>query len=735
LRPTTILVFVATFFASSAAFAVPIHVQTNEYTTSWWWGPAGGALNRELGDSVIDVPPGDFVVRVGWEGGFDGHVDASGNVSIRTPSGVGVDVGQNSLEFRPIRVEVRANGYETNYIAPGVGSTNGDSTIWVVPGTAGNYSINLDHDTPGASVRFTVSAEGLVTPVNDSRGDYSQSIDGGPQSLSFKTVAARIDPGAYTGSMRFVYDTEWYGARDLHFVKSTAMSLGFPYDRLRIEIAADGTITTALPGAATISGTTISLNTSPLHVEPGAYDSTYHVYRRLNEPYHVAGPMDFAVIRGLRWGIFLFSNRFVFDVAGDGSLSGRNPATFSYDGTTLRFNNVPITVDPGNFRFAWTTLFNQSNYPDRNLRFEGPQTFQLPPGTSWRFRLVEVSGWINVTIDDSGRIGSFSPAAAGDVSESTLRLRTVPIAIDPGAYVDRWFFLRGASVTEAWYGPTTFDVVPGLDYRISDPVGGYSPFFSVFEPCAASPSIVGTGNADYSISCDVGPADGDGDGVPDDADNCADVANPGQVDRDSDGTGDACDADIDGDGVENQNDNCAELPNSDQLDVDGDGIGDGCDSDTDGDSVPDEQDNCIFTSNTDQADSDGDQLGDACDADDDNDGILDASDNCPLVSNPTQSDVDSDAIGDACDADTDGDGVLNEHDVCAESPKSAPVDLRGCTGAQLIDLQCDRGGFATRGRYVSCVAKVSKTVRDAGLISQRDRARFIREAAKSNRGR
>ncbi|MEW5702233.1 MAG: FG-GAP-like repeat-containing protein [Candidatus Zixiibacteriota bacterium] len=56
----------------------------------------------------------------------------------------------------------------------------------------------------------------------------------------------------------------------------------------------------------------------------------------------------------------------------------------------------------------------------------------------------------------------------------------------------------------------------------------------------------------------------DGDGTPNDADNCPMTYNPSQSDGDGDGKGDVCD-------------NCPTQSNSDQLDSDGDGIGDACD--------------------------------------------------------------------------------------------------------------------------------------------------------------
>jgi uncharacterized repeat protein (TIGR01451 family) len=56
----------------------------------------------------------------------------------------------------------------------------------------------------------------------------------------------------------------------------------------------------------------------------------------------------------------------------------------------------------------------------------------------------------------------------------------------------------------------------------------------------------------------------DGDGIPDDNDNCPDIPNIVQNDYDNDGLGDVCD-------------NCPSDPNPKQLDRDGDGKGDECD--------------------------------------------------------------------------------------------------------------------------------------------------------------
>jgi hypothetical protein len=76
--------------------------------------------------------------------------------------------------------------------------------------------------------------------------------------------------------------------------------------------------------------------------------------------------------------------------------------------------------------------------------------------------------------------------------------------------------------------------------------------------------------------------DEDGDGVPDDVDNCTVVANPSQIDTDTDGCGNACDADYDQNGVTNATDflhfrkhylTTEAQPNWDpNVDMNGDGV-------------------------------------------------------------------------------------------------------------------------------------------------------------------
>ncbi len=208
--------------------------------------------------------------------------------------------------------------------------------------------------------------------------------------------------------------------------------------------------------------------------------------------------------------------------------------------------------------------------------------------------------------------------------------------------------------------------------------------------------------------------DFDGDGVPDDEDNCPETYNPDQLDDDEDTVGDACDncpeddnpeqTDTDGDGVGNICDNCPEIFNTDQSDFDSDGVGNVCDNcftsynpnqeDFDDDTWGDVCDNCPTDSNPNQFDNDSDQLGNACDncpddanpgqEDADDDDVGDLCDNCPDDANNDQANSDTDAFGDACDncpnnsnptqADGDGDDWGDACDNCPDDANPQQLD-------------------------------------------------------------
>ena len=126
------------------------------------------------------------------------------------------------------------------------------------------------------------------------------------------------------------------------------------------------------------------------------------------------------------------------------------------------------------------------------------------------------------------------------------------------------------------------------------------------------PTCTLTLSADTAVSVRFSADDGDGDGVPDGADNCPADSNADQMDTDSDGAGNVCDPDDDNDGVADGED-AFPLDPAESVDTDGDGIGDNADTDDDADTVADADDNCPWVANPSQSDRDGDGVGDACD--------------------------------------------------------------------------------------------------------------------------
>jgi len=151
-----------------------------------------------------------------------------------------------------------------------------------------------------------------------------------------------------------------------------------------------------------------------------------------------------------------------------------------------------------------------------------------------------------------------------------------------------------------------------------------------------------------------GPADEDGDGVPDSRDLCP--GTPDGVDVDGDG----CPFDDDSDGVANYMDDCPDTPAGAAVDANG------CPTDGDGDGVFDGIDQCSDTPAGATVDAEG------CPSDADGDGVYDGIDQCPDT--PAGATVNADG----CPMDSDGDGVYDGIDRCPGTPEGREVDAEGC---------------------------------------------------------
>jgi outer membrane protein OmpA-like peptidoglycan-associated protein len=130
-------------------------------------------------------------------------------------------------------------------------------------------------------------------------------------------------------------------------------------------------------------------------------------------------------------------------------------------------------------------------------------------------------------------------------------------------------------------------------------------------------------------------------------------------------------ADSDGDGIPDDVDQCPNEPE----DFDGFQDEDGCpDPDNDGDGILDVNDSCP----NDPEDIDGFQDEDGCpDPDNDGDGILDVDDHCPNEPGTPENN--------GCpDPDRDGDGVPDRVDNCPDEPGT--VENQGCQSPQLVTI-------------------------------------------------
>ena len=207
--------------------------------------------------------------------------------------------------------------------------------------------------------------------------------------------------------------------------------------------------------------------------------------------------------------------------------------------------------------------------------------------------------------------------------QQSLTSTTLVLPPNPGCPADTPAGLPcelSSTHTASFPATTVVELLGGLRWRISD---GLSLIVGGGAGLAGGPRQVALrGMVGLSWQAATkGSSDRDGDGIPDDKDECPDQPEDFDGQDDADG---CPDLDSDGDGIPDDKDRCPHEPE----DLDGYQDEDGCpDPDNDGDGIPDRLDQCPNA----PEDKDGVDDHDGCpDPDNDGDGIPDSKDRCPL---------------------------------------------------------------------------------------------------------
>jgi hypothetical protein len=89
------------------------------------------------------------------------------------------------------------------------------------------------------------------------------------------------------------------------------------------------------------------------------------------------------------------------------------------------------------------------------------------------------------------------------------------------------------------------------------------------------------------------------------------------------------------------------------------------------------------------------------------------------------------------ETDADADGVPDSLDQCPDTTAGDVVNAQGCSIDQLVPCSgpASGGNWKNHGKYVSRIARVSKTFVNQGLISARERGQIVSAAARSDCGK
>jgi hypothetical protein len=575
-------VLFAAVFLSTPARAATVNIDPGAYSGPYF--VVDGSWTVTEGPQTLDLAPGNYLIQVAADSLSRVliTVDAAGQVSSANPDAMAVS--GNTLTFQTADITIDPTA---DYTAQGGlwiplrvtnGFLTGTQTVTVVRNLS--YLIQVAYSSL-ARVRLHVDAAGNLTSENP------VAISTSGATATFNTVDISVDPTAeYTdqgGVWSPVGATLSHRSGPLTFKAVPTLTYLFQVGyhtgtRSAFHVDAAGTISADNTDVLTASGSTLTMNTVDVTVDPTIdYSGDWYALGVLGA--RQSGRRTFkvppTVPHYLRVGAYVGGDvTYQVDMAGNVTSSNTDAVTAT--GGTLTFETTTITIETD-------SLAEWQIHAAVTPRTFGDAEVTLVPNLRYLLR----------------RGGTSETATFGVAAPCAIDTPVVEIA------GDEYVISCGAADADDDGAPDDVDNCP-----------------LVANADQLDRDLDGIG--------DVCDGDLDGDGFANAGDNCPLDANAGQEDFDGDGIGNVCDDDVDGDAVADLYDNCPADPNPDQADSEGDGYGDVCDLDDDNDLVFDDIDNCPLDANAGQEDHDGDGAGDICDGDEDGDYVGNDADLCPL---------------------------------------------------------------------------------------------------------
>lgn len=247
-----------------------------------------------------------------------------------------------------------------------------------------------------------------------------------------------IGPGAYTG--RYFVDNEEFintsATLDLadgtYAIDTGASSGGSAFT---FTVASGAIAAVSNTESATFLGNTLTLQTTPVTINPGAYVGRYFMSSHNFDVIGYGGftgPQTVNLVAGLQYwiddGSEVAGSSFLFTVTG-GAVTNISPAAAAASGSAIYFNTVTVAINPA----SYTGLY----YLTSNLQYQyftGPQTLQLIANLVYgvdNYSSVGGSAFY-FSVDGAGNVATTSQAATA--SGTTLTFLNVLVQVDPGGY-------------------------------------------------------------------------------------------------------------------------------------------------------------------------------------------------------------------------------------------------------------------------------------------------------------